>query len=524
MSWLAAARNLVLEILAASASPLARASAALSLVSSSVRSCTRRSRFSLARSSASADSTLAVMSVKVVTMPPSGMRLARTSITSALGEALEERLAARNVARELRVHEFVDAAGAHVAAAAVEAQDLGEPGAGADQARRQIEDFAELPVPADQLQVLVEHRDALAHMVERRLQDFAVVLNGGIGVVEQLERGLGRDRALAQQERNHQPRGRGADRGRENMLGMAQQPEIGLVLRIDRDALAGGDALERRARALLAEIARDRLRQLLHRHRGAPEPEARRDRRQLARHEQVGLQALDRRGRPPQREADVADQIEHQAPDHAVHQRRQVEPEQMLRAQDREAERPLGQDALADDADVGQRRQQQRIGPHQNAGGHAGNGAGGGGAPPDQAAEKGRRQLRDGGERQQPDRGELRLAGRAVIQIGEQQQGEDRHPPHLEQQRADIVAAGNQRRAPLQHERHHQVVRHHDRERDRFHDHHGGRRRQAADEGRDGEDAGAGLQRQRQHEHVAVDLAWREGQQARRARSAPRTD
>ena len=50
------------------------------LVSSSVRSCTRRSSDSLARSSASAASTLAVMSVKVVTMPPSGMRLARTSI------------------------------------------------------------------------------------------------------------------------------------------------------------------------------------------------------------------------------------------------------------------------------------------------------------------------------------------------------------------------------------------------------------------------------------------------------------
>ena len=100
MSWLAAARNLVLEILAASASPLARASAALSRVSSSVRSCTRRSSVSLARSSASAASTLAVMSVKVVTMPPSGMRLARTSITmparrSARGTARGRRCSAR---------------------------------------------------------------------------------------------------------------------------------------------------------------------------------------------------------------------------------------------------------------------------------------------------------------------------------------------------------------------------------------------------------------------------------------------
>ena len=42
---------------------------------------TRRSRFSLARSSASAASTLGVMSVAVVTRPPSGMWLARISMT-----------------------------------------------------------------------------------------------------------------------------------------------------------------------------------------------------------------------------------------------------------------------------------------------------------------------------------------------------------------------------------------------------------------------------------------------------------
>ena len=46
-----------------------------------MRSCTRRSSDSLARSSSSAAFTLGVMSVKVVTMPPSGMGFARTSIT-----------------------------------------------------------------------------------------------------------------------------------------------------------------------------------------------------------------------------------------------------------------------------------------------------------------------------------------------------------------------------------------------------------------------------------------------------------
>ncbi len=224
---------------------------------------------------------------------------------AAFGEALEEGLAAGDVALDLRLHEIVDALGGDVAAPAVEAQDFGEPDADADQARRQIEDFAELPVPADQLQVLVEHRDALAHVIERGLQDFAVVVDRGIGVVEQLQGGLGRDRALAQQQRQHQPRGGRADRRGENVLGIAHQPEIGLVLGFEADAVRAGEAFERGAGALLAEIARDRGGEFLHRHRRAPEPEARRDRRQIRRHKDVGLHPLDRRRRAAQREADI---------------------------------------------------------------------------------------------------------------------------------------------------------------------------------------------------------------------------
>ena len=261
------------------------------------------------------------------------------------------------------------------------------------------------------------------------------------------------------------------------MLGIAQQLEVGLGVRLEADALRRGEALERGAGALLAEIAGDRGGQFLDRHRRAPQPEARRHRREPRRHEQVGLHALDRGRRAPQREADVGEDVERQAPDHAVHQRRQVEPEQMLRPQRIDAPRAGGEEAC-----VGEARQQQRIGPGQDADGHAGDGAARGGAAPDQAAEERRRKLRDGGEGQEADGGELRVAGQAVIQVGEQQDDEDRDPPHGEQQRADVLAAGDQRLAPLQHPRHDDVVRHHDGERDRLDDHHGGRGRQAADE------------------------------------------
>ena len=99
-----------------------------------------------------------------------------------------------------------------------------------------------------------------------------------------------------------------------------------------------------------------------------------------------------------------------------------------------------GVEDAADDAGVREARQQQRVGPDQDADRHAGDRAARGAVAPDQAAEERRRELRDGGEGQQADRGELRLAGRAVIQIGEQQDDEDREPPHREQQRADVLA------------------------------------------------------------------------------------
>ena len=136
---------------------------------------------------------------------------------SALGKALADRLGAREIARDALMHEIVDASRPERAPLAIVAQDLVEPDADARERERQIEDFAELPVPAHEPQILVEHSDPLADVIERGLQDFAIVLDRRIGVVEQLERRLRRDRALAQQQREHQPRGRGADGGRAHV-------------------------------------------------------------------------------------------------------------------------------------------------------------------------------------------------------------------------------------------------------------------------------------------------------------------
>ena len=63
----------------------------------------------------------------------------------------DERQVIEFSALDLLVHEFLDPIRSNFTALAVEAQDVGKADADAGQARRQIENFTELPVPANQL-------------------------------------------------------------------------------------------------------------------------------------------------------------------------------------------------------------------------------------------------------------------------------------------------------------------------------------------------------------------------------------
>ena len=365
------------------------------------------------------------------------------------------------------------------------------------------------------MQLLVEYRDALAHMIKRGLQDLAIVVNGGIGVIEQLERCFGRNGALAQEEREDEAGRCRADRGRKQMLGIAQELEVRVGFCIKAHAAREGVAVERSAGAFLAQITAHGGDQLLDRDRRAPQPKAGGNRSKRGRNEQVGLETLDRSRRAPDREDHVCQNIERQRPDHAVRERRQVEAEQGLWPQCSDTPWSVGEKGGADDSGIGKVRQQQRIGPYQYSTAHSCKRAARGSPPPDQATEESRCKLRHCRKRQQPDRGELRLAGQPVIDISERDDEEDRRPAHGEQQASDIFPTGDQVRPSLQDERHHDVVRKHDAERHRFHDHHGGCGGKTADKGDYGEQVGLGRERQRQDEHVAIDLTIGKGQQAR---------
>ena len=295
------------------------------------------------------------------------------------------------------------------------------------------------------------------------------------------------------------------------MLGMLQQFEVGGRGRVERGVAGDREGLERMTGAIGAEILRHRALHVLHGHRGAPAPECRGHRRQRARRKQVGLQPFDRGRLARHRQHDIGQQVERQRPQHAVQQRRQVGAEQGARTQRLDAERTVLQQQHAGGIAFEEARQEQRVDPDRDADQHAAHGAPRGGAAPEQAAEERRRQLRDRREGQQADRRQLGVAERAIVEIRHHHDGENRKAADPEQEVAEILLAGAGFAASLQHQRHHDVVRDHDRQRDAFHDHHGGGRRQAADEDDDAEHGRIGLHRQRQHVHVGLDGAEREG-------------
>src|SRR5262249_61309296 len=80
----------------------------------------------------------------------------------ALGETLEERLVARNVAFDLRAEELFGVVVGARSAPSVEAQDVGKADASANQTRWQIQDFAELAGATDPDQGPVEEREGPA--------------------------------------------------------------------------------------------------------------------------------------------------------------------------------------------------------------------------------------------------------------------------------------------------------------------------------------------------------------------------
>ena len=280
----------------------------------------------------------------------------------------------------------------------VVAHDLLDADADTQRIARQIEEVAEFAVPADQPMIAIEDGDALTREIQGILQEVAIVLDRGGGFVHQAQRRLVRNVAPAQNERQHQPRGRRTDGRGQQSLGEAQHMHIGFGAALARLAAGGQKGIEGFARARGAEIAGHRRFQFARRHARAPEAQGARRWEVGAMREAGGLQPLDARGPAKQRDEHECDDVERQRRDRAVHDLRQAHAEQRGRLERGDAEHAVLHDVLHHARRKNQRRQEQRVGPHGHADAHAGHRADPGTAAPEQATEEGRRDLRDAGE------------------------------------------------------------------------------------------------------------------------------
>ena len=181
------------------------------------------------------------------------------------------------------------------------------------------------------------------------------------------------------------------------------------------------------------------------------------------------------------RHDDVGADVGDHAPEHRV---RDVveprEPEQRVRLEQRDAERPLVQEADRQPARLGERRQQQRVEPDGESGAEPRERARARGALPVDAADGRRRELRDRREGDEADRHQrVGFAGETEVEVAEQHDRDDRAAADAEQQAREVLLLGEPHRPHAQQHGHHEVVAHHRRQRDGLDDHHARWRRTA---------------------------------------------
>src|SRR5262249_538091 len=120
---------------------------------------------------------------------------------AAIGKALQEWLQIGRVVWQPLAHQRLRIPGSEGAAFGVKAENFRKVDTDAYNFMRQLKQFAKLLVPANEVRVLIEYRNTLPHMIERGLQNLAVIVDGGIGIVEQFQCRLSGNRTLTQQQR-----------------------------------------------------------------------------------------------------------------------------------------------------------------------------------------------------------------------------------------------------------------------------------------------------------------------------------
>ena len=146
-------------------------------------------------------------------------------------------------------------------------------------------------------------------MIQSVLEQIAVILNRGGGIIEQLQGGFVVDIAPPHQQRNHQPRGGRTNSRGQLVFGIAHQMNIGFARRIKILATPLHEMRKTFLCAFKAKITGDRALQFPDGNRHTPEAEGLRHAATAAPDKEIGLQAFHRCGGLAQRHNKIGKQI-----------------------------------------------------------------------------------------------------------------------------------------------------------------------------------------------------------------------
>jgi hypothetical protein len=418
-SWLAAATNRVLPTFASSACRLAAASAC-SACGQRVRALLDAPLEALLRLEQGLLRALVLGDVRVGRdVAAVRHRLAADLVDAAVAPlALERVRRAGAQVREAAGDLLLRLAGAEFAALGVEADQVGRRATDVDDPVGVVEHLEIAAVPGDQLQVRVDHADALRDVLHRRLQQLAAEVELLRGLVEELGDLVHLDAPATERVRQQHARGRRPERTRQRPLDVLQQRTVGRVGRArHRTAAADRPVDEQPPRGRRADDPRRQRLEVAHpcgagagRQRRAATAAPRTPSRPAARAAScrggARRPATPRRSPPSDHSAPCASAPD--APKPSSDCGRGTEPQR----------------AVGDDR--GRRRdgrQHQRVQPEREAGGEPPEHASARRAAPVERREDAGRELRERGEREQPDLREARRrAGLAVVGIGQQRE------------------------------------------------------------------------------------------------------
>ncbi|MNZ58058.1 hypothetical protein D3C78_760570 [compost metagenome] len=362
------------------------------------------------------------------------------------------------------------------AALGVEADDVGDRPADADQAFGIVEQFQVAAVPGHQAQGLVDHADALGDVLDGALQQGAVELQHLGGFVGDAHHVFHLHLAAFDGGLHHGPRRRGAEHAGEQAFAVGDPVLVGVLFRVEVDPRAVGEADEALPRALFADEARGEHQEVVHLDR---QQRARTGaRRDLLADEAAGLPVFGDAGAGEDRDPGEEDPVAGERQHHALGQGFDGQVQGVVH-QPGQAGEVVQRPAQA----AGHHRQHQGVGPEGGAGGEAGEHATAVGLFPEQRADHRRTQLGDGGEGDLADGRQARGGTQqAITDVAQQDDHHDAHPAYREHPVAEHLE-GTLGVLPAQQPGQQHVVGDHGGQRHGFDDHHAGGGRGAADEG-----------------------------------------